>query len=155
MFDTQFRTITLSKRKQDAIKILNTLQTPYEVLKKRWDANINIDEGANFEMRKCLVRIGYSVRTPLEYSAQLLTRLSNETWTDSTSYMSPAPKVKAQHVRMSIRCCHNIVDHMAYPKILVFSPPLISLLYESESASTPFHYRPISSQNTSLKSGTV
>ncbi|KAM3068326.1 Folylpolyglutamate synthetase [Clarireedia jacksonii] len=44
----------------DAIGALNTLQTPYEVLKKRWDAGIRIDEGANDEMRKCLTRIGYT-----------------------------------------------------------------------------------------------
>lgn len=66
MFDFQSQIVTLSKKKQDAIKILNTLQTPYEVLKKRWDANIVIDEGANSEMRKCLARIGYSVGTLLE-----------------------------------------------------------------------------------------
>ncbi|KAH6724739.1 Mur ligase [Leptodontidium sp. MPI-SDFR-AT-0119] len=46
----------------DAINLLNTLQTPYEVLKKRWDANIKLDEGLNQEIRKCLARIGYSQR---------------------------------------------------------------------------------------------
>ncbi|KAL2076193.1 hypothetical protein VTL71DRAFT_1136 [Oculimacula yallundae] len=44
----------------DAINLLNTLQTPFEVLKKRWDANIRIDEGSNHEIRRCLARIGYS-----------------------------------------------------------------------------------------------
>jgi len=62
MFSSSTRCMVPSRTYDDAIKILNTLQTPYEVLKKRWDANINIDEGANFEMRKCLVRIGYSQR---------------------------------------------------------------------------------------------
>lgn len=51
-----------SRTYDDAITILNTLQTPYEVLKKRWDAGINIDKGSNQEMRKCLARIGYSQR---------------------------------------------------------------------------------------------
>ncbi|CZT06446.1 probable folylpolyglutamate synthase [Rhynchosporium agropyri] len=46
----------------DAINLLNTLQTSYEVLKKRWDANIRIDEGSNQEIRRCLARIGYSQR---------------------------------------------------------------------------------------------
>jgi hypothetical protein len=46
---------------QDAVDLLNTLQTPYEVLKQRWDAGIRIDKTANEEMRKCLAQIGYSV----------------------------------------------------------------------------------------------
>ncbi|KAB8302804.1 hypothetical protein EYC80_006149 [Monilinia laxa] len=44
----------------DAINALNTLQTPYEVLKKRWEAGIKLDEGANQEMRQHLTRIGYT-----------------------------------------------------------------------------------------------
>ncbi|KAK6615254.1 Folylpolyglutamate synthase 2 [Botrytis cinerea] len=44
----------------DAINALNTLQTPYEVLKKRWEAGIKLDEGANREMRQHLTRIGYT-----------------------------------------------------------------------------------------------
>ncbi|KAJ8070391.1 hypothetical protein OCU04_000767 [Sclerotinia nivalis] len=44
----------------DAINALNTLQTPYEVLKKRWEARIKLDEGANQEMRQHLTRIGYT-----------------------------------------------------------------------------------------------
>ncbi|PVH86710.1 FolC bifunctional protein [Cadophora sp. DSE1049] len=51
-----------SRTYDDAINLLNTLQTPYEVLKKRWDANINLDEGSNQEIRICLARIGYSQR---------------------------------------------------------------------------------------------
>jgi folylpolyglutamate synthase len=43
------------------VDVLNKLQTPYEVLKKRWDAGIRLDETANQEMRKCLTQIGYSV----------------------------------------------------------------------------------------------
>jgi hypothetical protein len=46
---------------QDAVSLLNSLQTPYEVLKKRWDAGIRIDSIVNQEMRKCLERIGYTV----------------------------------------------------------------------------------------------
>ncbi|KAF5878608.1 putative tetrahydrofolylpolyglutamate synthase protein [Botrytis fragariae] len=44
----------------DAINALNTLQTPYEVLKKRWEAGIKLDEGANREMKQHLTRIGYT-----------------------------------------------------------------------------------------------
>ncbi|CAL3970141.1 unnamed protein product [Diplocarpon coronariae] len=51
-----------SRTYDDALKLLNTLQTPYDVLKKRWDSNVRIDEGSNIEIRKCLVRIGYSQR---------------------------------------------------------------------------------------------
>jgi hypothetical protein len=46
------------------VDLLNKLQTPYEVLKKRWDAGIRLDETANQEMRKCLTQIGYSVQPP-------------------------------------------------------------------------------------------
>ncbi|TGO89538.1 hypothetical protein BPOR_0104g00020 [Botrytis porri] len=44
----------------DAIYALNTLQTPYEVLKKRWEAGIKLDEGANREMKQHLTLIGYT-----------------------------------------------------------------------------------------------
>lgn len=48
-------------RLQDAIELLNTLQTPFKILKERRDAGIRIDKSANEEMRKCLAYIGYSV----------------------------------------------------------------------------------------------
>ena len=48
---------------QEAVDLLNTLQTPYSVLKQRWDAGIRLDKTAKEEMRKCLARIGYTVRT--------------------------------------------------------------------------------------------
>ncbi|ESZ90515.1 hypothetical protein SBOR_9101 [Sclerotinia borealis F-4128] len=44
----------------DAIKALNRLQTPYEVLQKRREAGIKLDGGANQEMRQHLTRIGYT-----------------------------------------------------------------------------------------------
>jgi hypothetical protein len=46
---------------QDAVDLLNTLQTPFGVLKQRRDAGIFLDEAANGEMRRCLDQIGYSV----------------------------------------------------------------------------------------------
>ncbi|KAJ5041769.1 uncharacterized protein L3040_005337 [Drepanopeziza brunnea f. sp. 'multigermtubi'] len=54
--------VTVSRTYDEAINLLNTLQTPHEILQKRWDANIRIDEGSNHEIRKCLARIGYSQR---------------------------------------------------------------------------------------------
>ncbi|TVY41812.1 Folylpolyglutamate synthase [Lachnellula subtilissima] len=44
----------------DAVDLLNSLQTPYHVLKQRRDAGIRIDKTANEEMRRCLHHIGYS-----------------------------------------------------------------------------------------------
>ncbi|PBP26795.1 putative Folylpolyglutamate synthase, partial [Diplocarpon rosae] len=52
----------LTDNAQDAIKLLNTLQTPYDILRKRWDSHVRIDAGSNSEIRKCLARIGYSQR---------------------------------------------------------------------------------------------
>jgi hypothetical protein len=46
---------------QDAVELLNTLQTPYKVLKERWDSGVKPDETSNQEMRRCLKLIGYSV----------------------------------------------------------------------------------------------
>ncbi|KAL3427451.1 Folylpolyglutamate synthase 2 [Phlyctema vagabunda] len=44
----------------DAIDLLNTLQTPYAVLEQRRQAGIRIDEQANQQIRQCLSRIGYT-----------------------------------------------------------------------------------------------
>lgn len=41
--------------------LLNTLQTPYSILKERRDRGIRIDKTANEEMLRCLEMIGYSV----------------------------------------------------------------------------------------------
>ncbi|TVY90213.1 Folylpolyglutamate synthase [Lachnellula willkommii] len=51
---------TTSRTYDNAINLLNTLQTPYHVLKQRWDAGIRIDKSANEEMRRWLHYIGYS-----------------------------------------------------------------------------------------------
>lgn len=41
--------------------LLNTLQTPYNVLKERRDKGIRIDKTANEEILRCLEKIGYDV----------------------------------------------------------------------------------------------
>jgi hypothetical protein len=53
---------TKSNTSQDAVDLLNTLQTPFGVLKKRWDAGVHIDEVKNLELRTSLSQIGYSVK---------------------------------------------------------------------------------------------
>ncbi|RDL29789.1 Folylpolyglutamate synthase [Venustampulla echinocandica] len=45
--------------------MLNTLQTPYQILKQRREAGIKTDESSNQNMRKCLAAIGYSVQSIL------------------------------------------------------------------------------------------
>jgi hypothetical protein len=52
---------TRADKSQDAVDLLNTLQTPYKQLKEREKAGFIIDEAANQEMRICLAQIGYSV----------------------------------------------------------------------------------------------
>ncbi|PMD32236.1 FolC bifunctional protein [Hyaloscypha variabilis F] len=54
--------IATSRTYEDAVDLLNTLQTPFGVLKQRRDAGIGLDESAKVEMRKCLHQIGYSQR---------------------------------------------------------------------------------------------
>ncbi|KAF4626040.1 hypothetical protein G7Y89_g12124 [Cudoniella acicularis] len=44
----------------EALDLLNTLQTPYEVLKDRREKGIRIDVEANEEMRRCLGKMGYT-----------------------------------------------------------------------------------------------
>jgi hypothetical protein len=56
---------------QDAVDLLNSLQTPYAALKKRRAEGFIIDKTANEEMRKCLTSIGYSVNISLTSSTAL------------------------------------------------------------------------------------
>ena len=53
---------TRAHQTQDAVDLLNTLQTPYAVLRQQGEAGIRIDKSANEETRKCLTQIGYSVQ---------------------------------------------------------------------------------------------
>ncbi|KAH8591541.1 FolC protein [Bisporella sp. PMI_857] len=53
-------TVGRSRTYDDAVALLNTFQTPYDVLKKRMEAGIKPDENANKDMRKYLSMIGYS-----------------------------------------------------------------------------------------------
>ena len=49
---------------QDAVDLLNTLQTPYAALVKRRSEGFIVDKTANEQTRKLLTRIGYSVISP-------------------------------------------------------------------------------------------
>jgi folylpolyglutamate synthase len=61
---------------QNAVDLLNTLQTPFRVLRKRRDAGTRLDETVNDDVRKCLDQIGYSVQRHFSFRClQLLTCL--------------------------------------------------------------------------------
>jgi hypothetical protein len=55
---------TQANNTQDAVDLLNTLQTPFEALKKQRDIGIRPSETANSELRKYLDQTGYSVHSP-------------------------------------------------------------------------------------------
>ncbi|KAH8669755.1 Mur ligase [Tricladium varicosporioides] len=56
----RWESVIVNKTYEDAIELLNTFQTPYEVLKEKWRKGIKLDESANDQMRRCLSRLGIS-----------------------------------------------------------------------------------------------
>ena len=57
---TSFRLILT--RSQDAITLLNTLQTPRKILEERRKANITVNKIKTEHLKECLALIGHSVR---------------------------------------------------------------------------------------------
>lgn len=148
------RSSTQANSNQDAVDLLNTLQTPFGVLRKRRDAGIKLDKTANDEMRKCLGQIGYSVTSLflLMLAASNLP-LSNETWTNSISFTWPGLKAKAPHALSWTQSCPSTASHMIHLEKSVSSPPLISLRFENGSGSTQSLYLETCLPNISLKYG--
>ncbi|CAG8949381.1 hypothetical protein HYFRA_00005008 [Hymenoscyphus fraxineus] len=52
--------VVTNRTYDDTVELLNTLQTPYSVLKYRRDNGIRIDKTANEEIVRCLEKIGYN-----------------------------------------------------------------------------------------------
>ena len=139
---------------QEAVGLLNTLQTPFVVLKKQIEAGIKPDETTNEEMRKYLDKIGYSVHYnphPMAEAADV--PCSNKIWTNSISFTLPGLRVKAQLAPSWTQSCHNTASHMISLEMSVFSRPHISLRFGNAFGSTRFLYPEIYLPNTSLRYG--
>ena len=139
---------------QEAVGLLNTLQTPFVVLKKQIEAGIKPDETTNEEMRKYLDKIGYSVHYnphPMAEAADV--PCSNKIWTNSISFTLPGLRVKAQLAPSWTQSCHNTASHMISLEMSVFSRPHISLRFGNAFGSTRFQYPEIYLLNISLRYG--
>lgn len=139
---------------QEAVGLLNTLQTPFAVLKKQIEAGIKPDETTNEKMRKYLDQIGYSVDyPPLPMAEAADVPCSNKIWTNSILFTLPGPRVKAQLAPSWTQSCHSTASHMISLEMSVFSRPHISLRFGNASGSTRSLYLDTCLQNISLRYG--
>lgn len=139
---------------QEAVGLLNTLQTPFAVLKRQIEAGIKPDETTNEEMRKYLDQIGYSVHyPPLPMAEAADVPCSNKIWTNSILFTLPGLRVKAQLAPSWTQSCHSTASHMISLEMSVFSRPHISLRFGNAFGSTRFLYPEIYLLNISLRYG--